>query len=132
LITKTTKEKQMKYKAILAIILMTAPVVLLAAQKNSGSVTFSETVTVNGTQIPPGDYRVEWQGTGPSVEVTIVKAGKVLVSSSATLVTDKTGLNGAFEAKDGENDSHILNVIDWANFSLRFDHAKSGTANTAE
>ena len=100
----------MKYKAILAIILMMAPVALLAAQKNSGSVTFSETVTVNGTQIPPGDYRVEWQGTGPSVEVSILRAGKVLASSPATLVPGKTGLNGAFEAKDGENNSHILNA----------------------
>ena len=51
----------MKSKAILAIMLMMAPVALLAAQKNFGSVTFSETVTVNGTQIPPGDYRVEWR-----------------------------------------------------------------------
>lgn len=122
----------MKSKAILAIILMMTPVALLAAQKNSRSVTFSETVTVNGTQIPPGDSRVQWQGAGPSVEVTILKAGKVLVSSPATLVTGKTGLNGAFEAKDGENDSHILNVIDWANFSLRFNQGKAGTANTAE
>ena len=122
----------MKSKAILAIILMMAPVALLAAQKNSESVTFSETVTVNGTQIPPGDYGVEWKGTGPSVEATILKAGKVFVSSPATLVTFKTGLDGAFEAKDGENDSHILNVIDWANLSLRFDQAKAGTANTAE
>lgn len=122
----------MKYKAILAIILMMAPVALLAAQKNSGSVTFSETVTVNGTQIPPGDYRVEWQGSAPSVEVSILQGGKVLASSPATLVPGKTGLNGAFEAKDGENNSHILNVIDWANLSLRFDQAKGGTANTAE
>jgi len=122
----------MKHKAILAIFLMMSPVALLAAQKNSGSVTFSKTVTVNGTQIPPGDYRVEWKGTAPSVEVTILKAGKVVASSPATLVPGKTGLDGAFEAKDGANDSHILDVIDWANFSLRFDQAKGGTANTAE
>jgi hypothetical protein len=122
----------MKSKAILAIILMMVPVALLAAQKNSGSVTFSETVTVNGTQIPPGDYRVEWKGTGPSVEVTILKAGKVLVSSPATLVTGKNALGDGFETRDGENNSHILNAIDWASLSLRFDQAKAGTTNTAE
>jgi len=119
----------MKYKAILAIILMMIPVALLAAQKNSGSVTFSENVTVNGTQIPPGDYRVEWQGTGPSVEVTILKAGKVVASSPATLVTGKTGLNGAFEAKDGENDARILDAIDWANLSLRFEQGNTSNTN---
>jgi hypothetical protein len=122
----------MKSKAILALILMMSPVALLAAPKNSANVTFSETVTVNGIQIPPGDYRVEWQGAGPSVAVNILEAGKVLASSPATLVTGKTGLNGAFEAKDGENDSHILNAIDWTNFSLRFDQTKVGTTNKAE
>jgi hypothetical protein len=121
----------MKYKAILAIILMMTPVALLAAQKNSGSVTFSETVTVNGTQIPPGDYRVEWRGTGPSVEVTILKAGKVLLSSPATLVNGKTIVGEGFETRDRENDSRILDAIDWANLSLRFDQAKAGIT-TAE
>ncbi len=127
----------MKYKAILAIILMMTPVALLAAQKNSGSgicrlrQAFSETVTVNGTQIPPGDYRVEWQGTGPSVEVTILKAGKVLLSSPATLVTGKTSVGEGFETRDGENDSRILDAIDWANLSLRFGQAKAGIT-TAE
>ncbi len=122
----------MKYKAILAIILMMSPAALLAAQKNSGSVTFSENVTVNGTQIPPGHYRVEWQGTGPSVEVTILKAGKVLASSPATLVPGKTELGDGFETRDGENNSHVLNAIDWAKLSLRFDQAKAGATNTAE
>jgi hypothetical protein len=122
----------MKSKAIVAIILMMAPVALLAAQKNSGSVTFSETVTVNGTQIPTGDYRVEWKGTGPLVEVTILKAGKALVSSPATLFTGKTELGDGFETRDGDNNSHVLNAIDWSKFSLRFDQVKAGTANTAE
>jgi hypothetical protein len=122
----------MKYKTIAALILMMIPAALLAAQKNAGSVTFSETVTINGTQVPAGDYRVEWQGSPPSVEVSILQGGKVLVSSPATLVPGKTGLDGAFEARDAGNNSHILNAIDWANFSLHFDQAKAGTGNPAD
>ena len=61
----------MKYTAILALILM-VPVALLAAPKNSASVTFPEAVTINGTQVPAGDYRVHWQGTGPAVEASIL------------------------------------------------------------
>jgi hypothetical protein len=105
-----SKEKHMKYMAIVALALMT-PVALLAAPKNSAKVTFSQTITVNGTQVPPGEYRVEWQGTGASVEATILQAGKVLASSPATLVIEKTNLNGAFETKEEVNNSHILQTI---------------------
>jgi hypothetical protein len=122
----------MKYKTIVALILMVSPAALLAAQKNSGSVTFSETVTINGTAVPPGDYRVEWQGTGSSVQASIIRAGKVVASSPATIVPGKTGLGDGFETRNGENNSHVLNAIDWAKLSLRFDQAKVGTTNTAE
>jgi hypothetical protein len=119
----------MKRTAIVALILMMTPMALLAASKNSEKVTFSETVTVNGTQIPPGEYRVEWQGTGASVEASILRAGKVVATAPATLVTGRTEFNGAFEARDGVNNSHILDAIDYANFSLHFDQANASTTN---
>ena len=118
----------MKYMAIVALMLMT-PVALLAAPKNSGSVTFSQTVTINGTQVLPGKYRVEWQGTGASVEVSILRAGKVLASSPATLVTGQTNFDGAIEVRDGENNSHILDAIEWTNLSLRFDQGNASSTN---
>jgi hypothetical protein len=118
----------MKYMAIVALALMT-PVALLAAPKNSANVQFSETITVNGIQVPPGDYRVEWQGTGTSVEATILKAGKVLASSPATLVIEKTSLNGACETQKGVNNSHILQAIDWSGRSLRFDQGNASPTN---
>jgi hypothetical protein len=118
----------MKRTAIVALILMT-PAALLAASKSSESVTFSEAVTVNGTQIPPGDYRVEWQGTGTSVDASILRGRKVVASSPATLVKGKNQFSGAFEARDGENNSHILDAIDYANFSLRFDQGNASTTD---
>jgi hypothetical protein len=118
----------MKYMAIVALALMT-PVALFAAPKNSAKVTFSQTITVNGTQVPAGEYRVEWQGTGASVEATILKAGKVLASSPATLVIGKTNLDGAFETTEGANNSRILQAIDWSDRSLRFDQGDASSTN---
>jgi hypothetical protein len=119
----------MKYMAIVALALMT-PVALLAAPKNSAkNVTFSQTITVNGTQLPPGEYRVEWQGTSASVEATILHAGKVLASSPATLVFEKTNLDGAFETEDGQNNQHILRAIDWSDRSLHFDQGNASSTN---
>jgi hypothetical protein len=42
-------------------------------------------VTVNGTQLKPGDYKLEWEGTGPSVEVSILQGKTVLAKTSAKL-----------------------------------------------
>ena len=109
----------MKYTAIVALMLM-APVALLAAPKNSANVTFTETVTINGVSVPPGDYHVVWQGTGPSVEATILQGKKVLASAPATLVNAKSKYDGAVETSDGNDNSKVLEAIDWSNRSLRF------------
>ena len=119
----------MKYTAIVALMLM-APVALLAAPKNSANVTFTETVTINGTAVPPGDYHVVWQGTGPSVEATILQGKKVLASAPATLVNAKSEYDGAIETSDGNDNSKVLEAIDWSNRSLRFGQANASSPST--
>ena len=120
----------MKYKVIVALMLM-APVALLAASKDSANVTFTETVTINGTAIPPGDYHVAWQGTGPSVEATVLQGNKVIASGPATLVNAKTQYNGAVETSDGSNNSKVLEAIDWSNRSLRFGQENASSPSTS-
>jgi hypothetical protein len=120
----------MKYKVIVALMLM-APVALLAASKDSANVTFTETVTINGTAVPPGDYHVVWQGTGPSVEATILQGKNVLASAPATLVNAKTQYDGAVETSDGSNNSKVLEAIDWSNRSLRFGQESPSSSSTS-
>jgi hypothetical protein len=120
----------MKYAAIVALMLM-APVALLAAPKNSANITFTETVTINGASVPPGDYHVVWQGTGPSVEATILQGKKVLASAPATLISAKSEYDGAVETTEGPNSSKILQAIDWSNQSLRFDQDNSTSTTGA-
>jgi hypothetical protein len=116
----------MKYAAIVALMLV-APMALLAASKDSANVTFTETVTSNGASVPPGDYHVVWQGTGSSVEATILQGKKVLASAPATLVNAKTQYDGAVETSDGSNNSKVLEAIDWSNRSLRFGQANASS-----
>ena len=120
----------MKYAAIVALMLM-PPVALLAAPKNSANITFTETVTINGASVPPGDYHVVWQGTGPSVEATILQGKKVLASAPATLISAKSEYDGAVETTEGPNSSKILQAIDWSNRSLRFDQDNSTSTTGA-
>jgi hypothetical protein len=53
---------------------------------NKGSLQVQEPVSVNGTQLAPGDYKVEWDGTGPSVEMSILKGKKVVTKVPAHIV----------------------------------------------
>ena len=51
-----------------------------------GSLQISHPVTVNGTQLKPGDYKVEWDGSGPNVEVSILQGKNVIAKTPAHLV----------------------------------------------
>jgi hypothetical protein len=50
------------------------------------SLQLSNPVTVNGTTLKPGDYKVQWEGSGPKVEVSILKGKNVVAKASAHVV----------------------------------------------
>jgi len=56
------------------------------AASNKGTLQVSDTVTVSGKQLAPGDYKVTWEGTGPNVEVKITKGKDVVATVPAHLV----------------------------------------------
>ncbi len=45
---------------------------------NKGSLTLVNPATINGTQLKAGDYKLQWDGTGPAVEVSIMKGNTVV------------------------------------------------------
>ena len=58
------------------------------ALDNAHSVEISNAVEIGGTRLKPGDYKVEWQGTGPAVQVTFQQNGKTVVTLPGTLKTN--------------------------------------------
>jgi len=107
------------------------PAAVFAAPKNSANITFGTPVIVNGTQVPAGEYRVEWQGTGASVQANIFQGKRVVASAPATLINGKTQYDGAVETKQADNNSNILEAIDWSNRSLRFDQQNDGSSGSS-
>ncbi|MFZ2085544.1 MAG: hypothetical protein WBQ74_06635 [Candidatus Sulfotelmatobacter sp.] len=51
-----------------------------------GSLQLSNPVTVNGTTLKPGDYKVQWEGSGPNVELSILKGKNVVAKVPAHVV----------------------------------------------
>lgn len=51
-----------------------------------GKLILQAPTTVNGTKLKAGDYKLEWDGSGPNVEVSIVQGNKVLAKVPAKVV----------------------------------------------
>jgi len=46
-----------------------------------------DTTTINGAKLKPGNYKLQWEGSGPDVEVSILQ-GKTVVAKVAGKVVD--------------------------------------------
>ena len=112
-----------KYTALLSLVLMMTPLSLLAASHYSESITISDPVTVGGTQVPAGTYRVQWEGTG-AVTATIKDGKKVVASVPATATAGKSTYDGALET-----DGSTLQGIEWHNISIKFNGTAAGSTN---
>jgi hypothetical protein len=55
-----------------------------AAEK--ASLTLTHPATVNGTTLKAGDYKLQWDGNGPNVEVSILKGKTVIAKVPAKIV----------------------------------------------
>jgi len=79
---------------------------------NKGSLTVQEPVTVNGTKLAAGDYKVQWEGTGPSVEVSITQGKKVIAKVPAHVVNlDQPSQSDAAVVKKNEDGSKSLSEV---------------------
>ncbi|PYX57617.1 MAG: hypothetical protein DMG73_12685 [Acidobacteria bacterium] len=57
-----------------------------AFASNKGSMNVQENLTVSGKQLSAGDYQLQWEGSGPNVEVNILRGKKVVATVPARLV----------------------------------------------
>ncbi len=64
------------------------PLIALAADKTERSVDIPAGVQVGDTQMTPGHYEVEWQGTGPAVQVSFKQQGKTVATVHGLLKTN--------------------------------------------
>jgi hypothetical protein len=48
--------------------------------------TLQSPTTINGAQLKPGDYKLQWDGSGPNVEVSIQQGKKVIAKVPAKVV----------------------------------------------
>jgi hypothetical protein len=73
------------------------------------SLSLQSPVTINGAKLKPGDYKLEWDGSGPNVEVSI-KQGKTVVAKVPAKVVDlnSPSQNNAAVVKHNDDGSSTL------------------------
>lgn len=95
--------KRLSYCALI-LALLSAPAF---AAKNTQSVNFADAVKVGTSQLPAGDYKVTWDGTGSNVQVTLEQKGvqhPVTATLPAKVVEQKNSRNGfIINTRDGVN-----------------------------
>jgi hypothetical protein len=76
---------------------------------SKANLTLNNPTSINGTKLKPGDYKLEWEGSGPSVEVSIVQGNKVVTKVPAKIVDlDKAPSNNAALLKQNSDGSTTL------------------------
>lgn len=105
--------KQIKYAAILSMLTLLSSVFALARDKNQHSVQIPYSVRVGGTQLEPGNYKVEWQGAGPEIQVNFVRDGKTVATVPGTLKTNNAQVVHDEIVTDTSANTQTLTEIDF-------------------
>ncbi|MGC1414893.1 MAG: hypothetical protein WA817_06415 [Candidatus Acidiferrum sp.] len=77
---------------------------VFASNINKKSLHLYENVTVQGKQLAPGDYKVEWSGSGPEVKISILKGRETVATTTARVVSQsESNDQDGYALKPGEN-----------------------------
>jgi hypothetical protein len=85
----------MKASRLFAIAMVFAGSLLLSAATFAGKINkkalhLYEEAKVQGTLLPPGDYKVEWSGSGPNVQLNILQGRDTIATVPARIVAENT------------------------------------------
>jgi len=73
---------------------------------NKATITLQHSATVNGTTLKAGDYKFEWDGAGPNVEVSISQGKKLIAKVPAKVINlgfSSTNDAAVFNAANGSS-----------------------------
>ena len=119
----------MKSNLLLAAVMaLFVPSLAFAGSRNSASLTLDQPVTVAGTQLAPGQYKLTWEGSGPDVTVSFAESKKAVATTSAKLVSNRNNPE-AIETTTAADNTTMLKAIDLKNLSLQFENTATSTGN---
>src|SRR5271165_3256141 len=120
--TRRPLMKRFACSIVLSTLIATAA---FAADSGSGKIRLDSAVKVGSTELPAGEYKVTWTGSGDNAQVTL-KQGKTTATAPAQVVEVRRK-SDAFSTKN-ENGSRELTEIQFHNQTLVLQNAPSQIA----
>ncbi|HEX3093739.1 MAG TPA: hypothetical protein VHW72_13995 [Candidatus Angelobacter sp.] len=65
---------------------LTSSVFAASGDSHKSNFEIAAAAQVNGTELPAGDYTARWEGSGPTVQVSIMQGKKVVATVPAEVV----------------------------------------------
>jgi len=112
----------MKRFASLILLSTLIAVTALAADSGSGNIRLDSAVKVGTAELPAGDYKVTWTGSGANTEVTLTH-GKTKVTAPAQLVEVRR--NSDAVSTRSENGERVLTEIQFQKQTLVLQNAQN-------
>jgi hypothetical protein len=110
--------KHVKYLSAAALALLLLPATTFAKDnkdKNEGTLLISSPMQVGSTLLEPGNYKVEWQNSGSTANVDILRGNKTVATVPATVVSYTDRQDEAITHHPADDpQKQILEEIDFA------------------
>jgi len=101
----------MKFATITKSVVMGLSLLLAtgAFAATKASLTLNNATSINGTKLKAGDYKLEWDGSGPNVEVSIVQGKNVVAKVPAKVVdlSATSSMNAAVLKQNGDGSTSL-------------------------
>ena len=102
----------------------------LAGENNRGKLALTDNVVIDGKAIERGDYRVEWDGSGPAVQVKLLQGKQIVATLSAHLteqgVRNPQDAYSTFTEPDGSRELTAI-YPGGKRLALEFDHSAASS-----
>lgn len=82
-----------------------------ALASSSGNLQLFEKVTVDGKSLSPGQYKVEWMGSGNNVHLEVLKDGNVVATAPAKMNPGNSQDNDGYITKTEKNGTKALTAV---------------------
>jgi len=124
-----TKEQIMKFATVTKSLVLGLALLLASSAfaATKAQLELQSTATINGTTLKPGEYKLQWDGTGPNVEVSIMKGKNVLAKVPAKLVDlNSPAQNDAAVIKNNGDGTSSLSSVRFEGKKFQLDLSESG------
>ena len=98
------------------------------AKDQSGSITLYQDASINGTKLPAGEYKIEYDVDGNNAQVKFIKSGKEVATASGQLKTLTTKPGTTQVVLDNSGNTRTISEIDFRGRDTAISFASGDTS----